>query len=594
MGTASNRGTGTTRSGRTYTTRKRKKNPSRKLFKTAADGIREDAEFDSADLSDTTPEPLCSSSSDEGESDAEPEPEPVPVRELLKSGAVAALSEKPSTDPPETSEPSSSSTSEGEAGSESGTECGEEKKEASAEDHSSPPPAAKKKRKRANRGFRSRGKGASHKKGAAPRTRSVLAGPLLEIDRPKTEAATQRQARAEELLAGCEDEILNLPIDDVIDERGRLLSIGKKRLAVYLAAVTVANDYEMETACHLAEQYTGLPARTIRRYYHQFKASKFQFHWSLRVKHPKMVWRLADPTLRTFVQDHVRRWIKAGKGKRKMTTATFTWWINRVLMDLPLSRRPPRKWRQRRRRQMGPCMQRRQGQEERMPHPRKRRSNPPNHHFPPLHPWQPKWKRQFSALPSTGAGRAASGGYGRLARHPLQSSHVLTWTRTAPSPAASVISDCATAPAATVALRCASAQMRVRGRKKKLCCSQRKQKKCLKTKLYQMYQIKNKRKGVECVPTLVAGYPVSEMVPLCLAEHAQRLESPDEHFLSSRPVAFLVKVPTRQKKTKKNVSSKNAEKLMGNGPRRDMSIAAILASSEQNSRSYASPQCGQD
>ena len=187
----------------------------------------------------------------------------------------------------------------------------------------------------------------------------MLAGPLLEIDRPKTEAATQRQARAEELLAGCEDEILNLPIDDVIDERGRLLSIGKKRLAVYLAAVTVANDYEMETACHLAEQYTGLPARTIRRYYHQFKASKFQFHWSLRVKHPKMVWRLADPTLRTFVQDHVRRWIKAGKGKRKMTTATFTWWINRVLMDLPLSRRPPRKWRQRRRRQMGPCMQRR-------------------------------------------------------------------------------------------------------------------------------------------------------------------------------------------------------------------------------------------
>jgi hypothetical protein len=115
-----------------------------------------------------------------------------------------------------------------------------------------------------------------------------------EMERGETSHRKQLKEKGILAVRALEALVLGMPWSNEVDSDGKVVRLGKKDLALYVAVESIAEGCELETSCSLGTRLFDVPADTIRKAWYAFMKNDYAFVTSLRGKHPKLQWTLQD------------------------------------------------------------------------------------------------------------------------------------------------------------------------------------------------------------------------------------------------------------------------------------------------------------
>jgi hypothetical protein len=115
-----------------------------------------------------------------------------------------------------------------------------------------------------------------------------------EMERKETTHSLQLKEKGVLAVTALEGLILDMPWSNEVNASGEVTRLGRKNLALYVAAESIAEGFEVETSCNLATRLFDVPLDTVKKAWYAFQASDYTFVTSLRGKHPKLQWALDE------------------------------------------------------------------------------------------------------------------------------------------------------------------------------------------------------------------------------------------------------------------------------------------------------------
>jgi hypothetical protein len=130
-----------------------------------------------------------------------------------------------------------------------------------------------------------------------------------EMERKGTPHSSQLKEKGVLAVRALEGFILDMPWSNAVDSNGEVTRLGKKDLALYVAAESIAEGCELETSFNLATRLFDVPADTIKKCWYAFQKSDYTFITSFRGKHPKLQWALEECDVKVFYSSAIHLFI---------------------------------------------------------------------------------------------------------------------------------------------------------------------------------------------------------------------------------------------------------------------------------------------